>query len=304
MKSQHGSGLEAFEGTRQTLVSSARNAEILFMSLNLTTQRTLKTPLKTHGGKFYLSPFILGNFPKGYQDMDYCEVCGGGASVLLRKEPSRKEILNDLDYGTSVVWEAIQQNPRELMSDLNKLTYDEATFKKFQEDDNRHGFIPDAVREFALRRMSRGGHKKSFGWSKRLRGGRPGDLNAWHNAINSIPAISERIQNVEITHYDFRTIMTGFNRSDVVMYLDPPYLKSTRAKGCDNIYSVEMEARDHIDLIRLCMDSKAKIILSAYESQLYKELIGAWRKAKKAMPNHASQAATKKTKMEFLYMNF
>ena len=56
---------------------------------------TIKNPaLKYYGGKFRLADWILKYFPK---HIHYVEPFGGGASVLLQKEPATLETYNDRD---------------------------------------------------------------------------------------------------------------------------------------------------------------------------------------------------------------
>ena len=50
------------------------------------------------------------------------------------------------------------------------------------------------------------------------------------------------------------------------MYIDPPYLLSTRT---GKQYKHEMNDSDHKELLKTIKKSKAKIMISGYENDLY-----------------------------------
>lgn len=60
------------------------------------------------------------------------------------------------------------------------------------------------------------------------------------------------------------------------MYLDPPYLRSTRRSGA--LYTHEMKEGDQRKLLDAITRSKAYIILSGYDSDLYNEALRGWHK--------------------------
>ncbi len=266
-------------------------------------QKKIRPPVKSHGGKHYLAPWIIDHFPVGYENLTFCEPFAGGGSVLLRKNHSCDEIINDLDYNTFAIWTILKYDCDNFVNSLSKIIYNETSFKDALER-KTNSIFEAALKEYVLRRMSRGGMKKSFAWSNRLRGGKPGDQNAWETMLTQLHFISERIKNVKIENLDFRKIMENYSRSDVLIYMDPPYLKTTREKNSTKIYDLEMTNIDHIDLCRLCLESPAKIIISGYPSQLYTELLGDWRCLRRGIANHASQAKGKKFKTECLWLNF
>lgn len=59
------------------------------------------------------------------------------------------------------------------------------------------------------------------------------------------------------------------------MYLDPPYLLSTRSR---RQYKHEMTNADHEELLATIVKSKAKIMISGYESDMYNGYLTGWKK--------------------------
>lgn len=60
------------------------------------------------------------------------------------------------------------------------------------------------------------------------------------------------------------------------MYLDPPYVRSTRKSG--KLYRHEMDDEQQDQLLELIVRSKAKIVLSGYDSDLYNNALQGWHK--------------------------
>lgn len=266
----------------------------------------LRPPIKTHGGKYYLANWIIESFPLGYEQMVYLEPFCGGASVFLNKKASLEECLNDLDVGIIQILRALRDEPGEFIRRLKLLKYSEATFdrmKKLSEnEDEFDDYIEHAVVEFVLRRMSRGGLKKHFGWSTRIRGGQPGDLNAWQTILEDLPNMNNRLQHVYIMNYPAITVIKAFDTENTFFYLDPPYLASTRTST--NTYEYEMNDDDHIALLNTIQNLKGKVLISGYSSRLYNRMLKGWKCKRKRIVNHSSQAKTKQTRTECLWCNY
>lgn len=80
------------------------------------------------------------------------------------------------------------------------------------------------------------------------------------------------------------------------MYLDPPYVLSTR-RG--KLYSHEFSDKDQERLLSLISRSKAKILISGYESDLYNTALRSWHKDKTT-----SQTTAGKMAEETIWMNY
>jgi DNA adenine methylase len=100
-----------------------------------------------------------------------------------------------------------------------------------------------AVRFVVRRRMSRGGLESHFAWSERLRGGRPGDLNAWETIKVESPRVADRLRGVERCQAPAVEVIREHDSPGTFHYCDPPYLHETRtARGA---YRYEMTTAKH-----------------------------------------------------------
>lgn len=257
----------------------------------------MQTLVKYHGGKWYLKHWIISNFPVGYEQMTYIEPYCGGFSVGLNKHASYLDIASDLNKCLIDLWIAVQSAPDYLVNELSKLFYTEKTLQKAI----RHEF-PSAINEYVLRRMSRGGLGKDFAYSERLRGGMPGDENSWYRSIENIEKISQKIQKVRFFNVNAIDIIQNNNKANTFIYIDPPYVKSTRT--AKSIYNFEMLDSDHLILLDILKTFKGKILLSGYDSNLYNNCLLGWNKVFKTVANHSGQNRKKQKRTEILWRNY
>lgn len=262
----------------------------------------MRPPFKCHGGKSYLAKWIIENLPENYQEMVYLEPFCGGASVLLNKEPSKEEIINDLDADIINLLRVVRDQCTQFLRKIKTIGYKEANFEAALTRTEFPSDLHKAVNEFVLRRMSRGGLKKAYAWSNRQRGGQPGEINAWETIIDLLPKISERLQNVIVLNKPAVQLLKVFDEPNVLVYADPPYLHETRESV--DAYKHEMLVDDHIALADVLNGFKGKVLLSGYPSRLYNKLYKNWRCEKKKIANHASQQKVKPIKLELLWCNF
>lgn len=265
-------------------------------------KKKLRPPFKIHGGKYFLSQWIISQFPENYQEMVYLEPFCGAASVLLNKEPSKEEIINDLDKDIITLFKILRDQFPDFIKKLNKVKYSEKNFLAAMEPKYYSDEISRAIDELVVRRMSRGGLKKAFSWSNRERGGQPGEINSWETIIKALPEISERLKDVYILDKNAIELIETFNETDTLVYVDPPYLPETRESN--NVYKHEMTIDDHIALSDVLNGFKGKALVSGYPSRLYNKLYKSWKCEKKKMANHSSQQKTKPIKLELLWKNY
>jgi DNA adenine methylase len=251
--------------------------------------------LKYPGGKSYLADWIISNFPLGWKT--YVEPFVGGGAVLLSVDSRRRRVAGDLDAGLIALYCEVRLLSQSFLAKVQTLMYCQDTFDEWraasvssQED--------QALKTLVTRRFSRGGSGTAFAWSERLRGGQPGDLNAWENFVARLPNISKQLRGAEFHCSDAAELMKSLDSPDVLFYLDPPYVHETRVST--GLYTYEMSKADHRRLAVAAAELKGACIISGYAHPIYDEL--GWKRVVKDMPCHQSQAAEKPRREEVLWI--
>ena len=135
------------------------------------------------------------------------------------------------------------------------------------------------------------------GWKRDVTGReRSYAVKHWNELPRIIQEAALRLKEVQIEKRPALDLIQEFSRKDVCMYVDPPYVLSTRAR---KQYTVEMEDKDHIELLEELNQSKAKILLSGYDSELYNKRLSNWERIE-----FASLAEGGLKRVEVLWMNF
>jgi DNA adenine methylase len=268
---------------------------------NVTVMK-LRPLFKNHGGKFYLAPWIINHFPANYEDLNFVETSGGAASVLLNKKPSKIDVYNDLNPKIANIFHTMKYNSEQFINGIININYSEKSFKEALKVPFEYGNIQSAIAELVLRRMSRGGLGKHFSWSKRLRGGRPGDENAWETFKNLLPLINKRLQNVIIECNNQLKTIQNYDSPNTLFYCDPPYVHSTRSAA--NTYDFEMTDDQHEELGKSLNCIQGKALISGYDCPLYQSMFKNWRCVAKIVKNNAGQTKTKSSRVEVLWLNY
>ena len=270
--------------------------------------RTLTQPIKWHGGKHYLAPWIIEQFP---DHKHYVEPYFGGGSVLLRKPAplveGHSEVVNDIHSELVNFWRVLQSEDRfgRFGRRVQAVAMAEEEWRDAAEFDLRNG-LDSAVAFFIRARQSRQGLMKDFATlsRNRTRRGMNEQASAWITAVDGLPEIHARLRRVVILCRDALGVIRQQDGEHTLFYMDPPYLHETRqATGA---YHHEMSEEDHSDLLRLLSRIKGKFILSGYDSNLYHghAMEAGWRFLIRPIDNKASSKQTKEIKHECLWMNF
>jgi DNA adenine methylase len=232
--------------------------------------------------------------------MTYLEPFFGSGSIFFRKAPSTIETINDLDGDVYNLFLQIRDNGDRLAglvenTPWSRREYEEAYRKTDSDIEN--------ARRFLIRFWFSMGSRNycKTGWRNNIKNSK-GSIGPYWELPQVIQEASFRLKPkagniVQIENRDAFTLIEKYNRKEVLMYLDPPYVLSSRKNR--RIYKREMPDEDHIRLCRLINTSRAKIILSGYESELYEKHLKNFNKTGIKTKDEKGN-----TKLEVLWANY
>jgi len=272
------------------------------MTTELPFSSKARPPLRYHGSKWRLAPWIISFLPGHWA---YVEPFGGAAGVLLRKERSGSEVYNDID-GQIVNFFRIlrdEQSCAELIRLLNLTPYARSEFDLSYE----HTANPiEAARRLVIRCFF--GHGTCSVDPDDSNGFRSCDVRAgksyareFHGVPAAIRSAAERFRGVTVENLDFRKLIPKFDHSTTCFYVDPPYLQATRESGGKG-YVIELCDEGHRQLAWMLHQVKGKALISGYPSSLYEQLYADWHREEKAVQANGQRGAVSRT--EVLWMNF
>lgn len=241
-------------------------------------------PFAYFGGKTRLADRIVAMLPPHEH---YVEPYAGSLAVLLAKPRSRMETVNDLDGDLMIFWRVLRAHPDELARVCALTPHSRAEFDTCRDRDDEPDDVERARRVFVQYTQGRGAVGVKSGWRHYVKpaGGTsmPDYLVGY---VSRIAAAAERLQGVSLECRPALDLIASYGRDpEVLLYVDPPYLGTTRAVGDDSRagtkrYRHEMLAADeHRDLATALRGCRAAVVLSGYPSDLYDiELYPGWHR--------------------------
>ena len=190
---------------------------------------------------------------------------------MFAKPPSISdiEVYNDVDSNLVSFFRVLQDETKfnEFHRKLKLSPYSRENYNLFsdtwhqQEDE-----VERAYRWFVVMRQSFSGRFDAgwgFGvtsrsWSK-----------IFKSVVDRLPEVVDRWRNVQVENKDWKDIIETYDHKDAFLYLDPPYILSTRRAGG---YACEMSDEDHMLLVERVQALKGRVLLSGYNHPIYDSL--------------------------------
>lgn len=233
----------------------------------------MKPPIPYFGSKQTIAHWIVSMLPPHEH---YIEPYCGSLAVLLAKPLSRMETVNDLDRAVVTFWRVLRDRPDDLIRACALTPHSRAEYADSYDEDT-----PDelelARRVWVRLTQSRSATLRRSGWRHYVEPGAymsmPGYLDGYRDRM---PAAVERLMRVSLECRPALEVIASYgSRPGCLLYVDPPYLGTSRGWG--NNYRTEMKSEDeHRELAKALWDCSAAVVLSGYHSPLYDELYEGW----------------------------
>jgi DNA adenine methylase len=188
------------------------------------------------------------------------------------------ETVNDLDGELMTFWRVLRERPTDLeracaLTPHARAEYGDAVALEGGDE------VEVARKVWVAHTQGRAGRIRRSSWRHYIdpagtKTAMPDYLDGY---VDRMATAAERLHAVTLENRPALELIERYGRcTEVLLYVDPPYLGSTR--GYDHVYRHEMrEEADHRVLAEALRQAKAAVVLSGYASDLYDlDLYAGW----------------------------
>jgi DNA adenine methylase len=258
----------------------------------------VRPPVPYFGGKMRVADQIVARLPP---HQHYVEPFCGSLAVLLAKPPVALETVNDLDGDLMTFWRVLRDQPAELERACALTPHSRTEYRAAFDLPGELTDLERARRVWVQLTQSRTGTRAGTGW-RYYQNPRAKDYSMpkyLAGYVSRMAPVVDRLRGVSLESRPALDVIHDYGRhEDVLLYVDPPYLGSTRSAN----YAVEMTGDEqHRELADALMGCAAAVVLSGYASELYDDLYAGWERAEFAATTEHSGASDSRT--EVLWSN-
>lgn len=206
----------------------------------------MKPPVPYFGGKITLGPAIAALLP---DHLHYVEPYCGSLAVLMAKRPAPHETVNDLDGELMTFWRVLREQPEELERVCALTPHSRAEHQAAYEPATNE--LEVARRVYVRLTQGRSGKLKRSGWRHFVKpAGSSVGMPAYQAGyVDRMAAAAERLSGVSLESMPALDLIAKYGVDpDVLLYVDPPYLGSTRGYSEDGYRHEMRDEASHREL--------------------------------------------------------
>lgn len=207
----------------------------------------MKPPIARMGGKSKLRKTIIGMIP---EHTCYVELFFGAGWVYFGKDPSKVEVINDIDKELINLFKMIKYHAPE----IERLLQYEFSGRDIFEEYKTYTLeylteIQKSIRFLYLMSQSFAGRGNNYGYKVT---GKPSP-NIFYKGV--LTEIKERLRNTFVENLSFENIIEKYDRENTFFFCDPPYWQT-----CG--YTNEFGEKEHLLLRDKLVNLKGKFLLT------------------------------------------
>lgn len=259
----------------------------------------MKPPMAYYGGKTTLAQRIAALLP---DHRHYVEPFAGSLAVLLAKAPVRMETVNDLDADLMTFWRVLRDHPIELARMCALTPHARAEHDAAHGDLSGLDDLERARRVWVRISQGRTGAIRRTGWRHFVdpAGSSTSMPRQLAGLVDRMAPVAERLSSVSLESRPALELISTYGRHrSALLYVDPPYLGSTRGRNYRHEMGAESAHRELAEALHAC---QATVVLSGYASDLYdRELFAHWYRHE--LPSFTTQGTGARGRTEVLWSN-
>jgi DNA adenine methylase len=248
-------------------------------------------PLAYLGGKNRVARKIISLMPK---HTCYIEPFCGGAQVFFHKEPSKVELLNDLNEDIFNFLRICQQHWEELVRYLRFAIVSRRWFDLFEKTPPETlTDVQRAARFFFLQKNCYGGLILRRNFSVSVQDGSNYNPERIPELLRKAHG---RLLNVQLECLPYQDILRKYDRTYTFFYLDPPYFNKP-------FYKFNFKEEDYAELAERLKKLKGQFLLSLNDTPEIRRIFQGFN-IKSLQLVYSSQRQTGKLYQELLISNY
>ncbi len=253
----------------------------------------IKPFCKYPGAKWRIAAWIVSLFPP---HLHYVEPYAGSAACFFVKTPAPHEVLNDLNGSMCTLFRVLRERCDELAEAIALTPWSEEEYIRYERDWFHEDDVEHARRFLVRLWQAHGGTiSQTSGWKHNGLNGRAYPVRLWRKLPERLLATVDRLRDAEIRQQPALNVIRSYDAPNVLLYVDPPYLLSTRAR---KYYEFEMTDADHVQLLDTLDAHKGMVLVSGYAHPFYDERLAHWQRL--TLPSVAEHG---KQQTEVLWLN-
>jgi DNA adenine methylase len=207
----------------------------------------LKPPIARMGGKSKLRKEIIKRIP---EHICYVEPFFGAGWVYFGKEPSKVEVINDIDSELINLFRMMKYHAPEIERMLEYEFSGREIFEEYKHISVEYlTEIHRAIRFLYIISQSFGSKCGVYGYGTT---GKPAPQIFYKGVLGDI---KERLRNTFVENLSFEKIFEKYDRTHTFFFCDPPYYEVTG-------YGNEFGEKEHLLLLGLLKNVKGKFLLT------------------------------------------